>query len=213
MDILHYYIHNIKKFLAFILCYNYLYNTISTQEGKYMSEIEIKVLGVDVDEVKRKVLSLGGVLVKNENQENHIYNLPSECGDVFGYVRIRSVHSLLDDSRRIILGVKKIISQEKSRVMEEHEMEVEDLDECIGFLKTMCIKHYRTENKYRESYKFNDTLIEFDTWDKSVFPHPYIEIESKYEGKIFETLKLLGIPEEKTTSKNLKQLREEMGLA
>jgi adenylate cyclase class 2 len=60
--------------------------------------------------------------------------------------------------------------------------------------------------KYRESYKYKDSLIEIDINDKSFCPFPYIEIESPNEKELEEIVHLLGYSIEDTTSKNIYEL-------
>jgi adenylate cyclase class 2 len=177
-----------------------------------MNEIEVKVLGVDVEEVRNKIIKLGGKLVKKERQENYIYYLPPHVENQNGYVRIRKIHNLIDNSFKIILTSKKIISQDKYRKTEEMDVEVLNLEQCRSFLHSLELKFHRQENKYRESYSLNGALIEIDEWDKDIFPEPYIEIEAENEKGIFDILKILEIPESKATSKTLEQIKQEMGI-
>jgi adenylate cyclase class 2 len=177
-----------------------------------MHELEVKVLGVDTEEVKNKIKMLGGELVKKEQQENYIYALPPHLSDKTGYVRIRRVHDLIKDTHKNIMCIKTIVSQEKYRTTEEHEFEVMDFEESTNFLKGMRLEFAGQHDKYRESYNLKDALIEIDIWDKETFPEPYLEIEATDEKNIFEVLDILGIPHEKATSKTLEQIKEEMGL-
>lgn len=177
-----------------------------------MNEVEIKVLNVDIDRIKKDILANGGFLVKKENQENHIFYLPDYEKGSSGYIRIRRVHDLINDLHKDILCVKKIISQDKYRVTDEHEVEVMDFEECCKFLNSIGIKFNKQQDKYRESYRLNGVLIEIDTWSKNVFPHPYLEIEADDENMIFATLDLLQIPRENSTSKTLEEIKRDMGL-
>lgn len=71
-----------------------------------MKEIEVKVLNVDVDLVKSKIISLGGVNIKKEHQENYFFNMPN-CDN--GYIRIRKIQDLLNNITKITLCVKKYL--------------------------------------------------------------------------------------------------------
>jgi adenylate cyclase, class 2 len=207
MDILHYYTFNAKEI--------FLYDIIipsNSMEVLLMDEIEVKVLGINVDEIRDRVIILGGKLVKKEMQENHIYHFPPHVENQNGYIRIRTIHNQIDDTHKNILTSKKIISQGKYRKTEEQEVLVSDLQSCQNFLNALELKFYKQQNKYRESYELSGALIEIDEWDKDIFPEPYIEIEAEHEDKLFEVLKMLEIPEEKVTSKTLEQLKEEMGI-
>lgn len=175
-----------------------------------MNELEVKVFNVDIITVKESIINNGGKLVKRENQSNYYYNLPSGSGT--GYIRIRTVENLIDKSTRYILCIKKIISEDKCRLSDEHEFEIKDFNECRNFLKALGLEFHSKQDKYRESYEYMGALIEFDIWDKRVFPDPYMEIEAENEKKIYSVLTALDIPEYKATSKSLTEVKKEMGL-
>lgn len=176
-----------------------------------MNEIEVKILDIDCNTIKNKINSLGGILVKNEFQENHIFSLPENINGS-GYIRIRVIQDFLTNSKKTFLCIKKVISQNEFREMNESEFEIDSFKEAFNFLDMININFLRQENKKRESYSLNNTLIEFDTWDKSVFPHPYIEVEAKNEKDLFTTLNLLNISKDKVTSKGLLEIKKDMGL-
>lgn len=176
-----------------------------------MNEIEVKILDINCNTIKNKISSLGGTLVKNEFQENHIFSLPQNINGS-GYIRIRVIQDFLTNSKKTFLCVKKIISQNEFREMNESEFEIGSFNEAFEFLHMINISFLRQENKKRESYSLNNTLIEFDTWDKNVFPQTYIEIEAQNEKDLFSTLNLLNISKDKITSKGLLEIKKDMGL-
>lgn len=177
-----------------------------------MNEIEVKVLDVDIYEVISTLKSFGCTPVKKEQQENYIYSLPDSMKDIKGYVRIRRVKSLLDGTTKSILCVKKIISQDSVKFCEEHETEVSSFSACSSILTSLNLRFLGRKDKLRESYLFNDTLIEIDTWNKEYFPEPYLELEGESSEKIYETLTLLGIPHEKATSLCLEEIKKLRGI-
>jgi adenylate cyclase class 2 len=177
-----------------------------------MNEIEVKVLDIDTSEVIRTLKSLGCNPVKKEQQENYIYSLPDIMSDIRGYVRIRRVKSLLDGSTKDILCIKKLISQDSVKSCEEHETEICDFNACTSILKALGLSFLEKRDKQRESYLFNDTLIEIDTWDTEYYPEPYIELEGESSERIYETLTLLGIPHEKATSLCLEEIKKLRGI-
>lgn len=177
-----------------------------------MKEIEVKVLGIDINKTREKIIKLGGILVKKEFQENYYFNLPNNIDNKNGFIRIRKIHNQLEDINKIFLCIKTIISQEMYRTCNEHEFEVSDFEECKSFLESLELSYLTKENKYRESYIIDNTLVEIDTWDKDVFPEPYIEIEAKNEKDIFNMIEKLGISKNKVTSKSLWEIKKEMGL-
>lgn len=177
-----------------------------------MKEIEVKVLGIDIEKTKKDVIELGGNLIKKEYQENFYYKLPDNMNETKGYIRIRKIHNLLDNSHKTVLCVKKLLFQGKFRSCDEHEFEVSNFQECKLFLDSIKLSYLKQENKLRESYLIGNTLIEFDTWDKDVFPYPYIEIEAQCEKDIFDLLDKLKIDKSLATSKSLEEIKKEKGL-
>lgn len=176
-----------------------------------MNEIEVKIIDIDCLEIEERIHTLNGKLIKDEFQENYIFSLPKGLNEN-GYIRIRKTEDFLDSSTKVLLCIKKVIFQGEFREMEEKEFEVSDFEEAFGFLDMLHFEFLRQENKKRKSYLLNNSLIEFDTWDDSVFPKPYIEIEAKNEKDLFDTLSLLNIDKDKITSKGLLEIKKEMGL-
>ncbi|MCX7695552.1 MAG: CYTH domain-containing protein [Caloramator sp.] len=174
-----------------------------------MKEIEVKVLNVDLENIKEKLKSLGAEKVKEENQKNYFFKLPS--GED-GYVRIRVIEDLIEKKEKTTLCIKKIFKTDFARQNIEHEFEVSDFNECMCLLNELGIKDFKREDKHRESYLLNGVLVEFDTWDKEVFPIPYIEIESPSTEDLENILNILDIPKDKITSKGLLEIKRDMGL-
>lgn len=178
-----------------------------------MQEMETRILDIDVDEIRKKLISLGAVNVKKEDQINSLYDF--EDGLLLskkGYARIRTVKDLLNDKIVYYMTTKKMISQEKYKVMEENETIIEDGEMGARIFKSLGLKLVEEIKKYRESYKYKNTLIEIDINDKSFCPIPYIEIETNSEDELKEVVKLLGYTMEDTNSKTIYEILEERGL-
>lgn len=182
--------------------------------GISMNEIEVKILNIDIDQIREKLKDIGALLVKKENQINYMYDFPGEplYKNYKGFCRIRDIESMLDKTRKYILGVKKMISQEQYKIMKEEETEVFDLESTKNILVELGMINVRTDIKYRESYKYDGVLYEIDIWDKDIYPHPYLEVEAKDEKSLNIAIELLGFDLNQTTTKNLKELREDLGL-
>ena len=135
-----------------------------------------------------------------------MYDLPPCTINKNGFIRIRAIKDLLNSKNKIILCSKKIISQGKTRQNEEHEIEVNNLNECKNLLDSLNLNFTGIQKKYRESYKYMGCLVEFDTWDKNIYPDTYIEIEVIDGNNIYDILKSLDIPEKNATSKSLHEI-------
>ncbi|MEW8954999.1 class IV adenylate cyclase [Clostridium sp.] len=172
-----------------------------------MREIETRVINIDVDDIRHKLSSLKTVKVKEENQINHIFDFNDRrlLKDK-GYARIRVIEDMLKNETRYYMTTKKMISQEKYKLMEENETIIKDGDEGINIFKSLGLELVESIKKYRESYKYKNTLVEIDINDKSFCPFPYIEVESPSEEELLEVLNHVGYTLEETTSKTIYEI-------
>ena len=178
-----------------------------------MRELETRIVDIDVDDIREKLLSLGGKKVKSEDQVNEIYDF--EDGRLLsakGYARIRTVTDRLSNKEITFMTTKKMLSQDTFKVMEENETIVEDGEMARRIFKSLGLVLQESISKYRESYKLNDSLIEIDINDKSFCPFPYLEIETTSEEKLEEILKLIGYTLADTTSKTIYEILAERGI-
>ena len=175
-----------------------------------MKELEIKIVNIDPDAIREKVKGMGAELVKKENQVNKIFDFSDKrLLDNKGYARIRIVEDLLNNKEHYYMTTKKLISQEKFKVMEENEIEISNHLEGENIFKALGLIKFSDIARYRESYRYKNALIEIDINDKDFFPVPYIEIETGTEQELEEVVGLLGYSMEDTTSKTIFQLLEE----
>jgi len=175
-----------------------------------VKELEIKIVNIDPDVIREKMKGMGAELVKKENQVNKIFDYSDKrLLDKKGYARIRIVADLLNNTKHYYMTTKKLISQEKFKVMEENEIEISDHLEGENIFKALGLIKYSDIARYRESYRYKNALIEIDINDKDFFPVPYIEIETGTEQELEEIVGLLGYGMEDTTSKTIFQLLED----
>ena len=175
-----------------------------------MKELETRIIKIDVASIRKLLISLGAEKVKEENQINDLYDF--EDGKLLsqkGYAKIRTVDDLLHNKQIIFMTTKKMLSQGKFKEMEENEVIVDNKTAAEGIYKSLGLILKQSIQKFRESYKLEDALIEIDINDKNFCPFPYIEIETDSEEKLEKIVKLLGYTMEDTTSKTIYQLIEE----
>ncbi|MBZ9636785.1 class IV adenylate cyclase [Clostridium sp. FP1] len=172
-----------------------------------MKEIETRIIDIDVEEIRKKLLNINAPKVKQENQINNIYDFSDKrLIKSKGYARIRTIHDELTNSTLHYITTKKLISQEKYKIMDEHESEIKDEVAAIGIFEALGLELIQSIKKYRESYKYKNTLIEIDINDKEFCPFPYIEIESEDEDELCEVITLLGYSPSDTTSKTIYEI-------
>lgn len=178
-----------------------------------MKEIEVRIIDINIEDIRKTLLSFNATLVKKENQINNIYDFADRrLLNNKGYARIREVEDLLNNKNQFYMTVKKILSQEKYKVMDECETEIKDSEEGKKIFGALGLTLIESIKKYRESYKYKDCLIEIDINDKNFCPFPYIEIESSDETLLEEVVSLLGYTMEDTTSKTIYELLKNKGV-
>lgn len=178
-----------------------------------MQELETRILDIDIDYIRNKLLDLKAVKVKCENQINRIYDFPDKrLLDSKGYARIRTIDDMLTSKTIHYMTTKKMLSQEKYKVMDEHETIIESLEDGINIFKSLGLELVESIKKYRESYKYKNTLVEIDINEESFCPFPYIEIETQYEEELKEIVQLLGYEMEDTTSKTIYEIMSDKGV-
>ena len=175
-----------------------------------MKELETRIIKINVSNIRKILLEQGAKKVKEENQTNDIYDF--EDGRLLsmkGYSRIRTIDDLLNKKKVIYMTTKKMLSQGIFKEMEEHEVEVSNKRAAEGIFEALGLVLNSSVQKYRESYEFEDTLVEIDINDTNFCPFPYIEIETDSEEKLEKVVKLLGYTMEDTTSKTIYELVNE----
>ncbi|WP_027623711.1 class IV adenylate cyclase [Clostridium lundense] len=174
-----------------------------------MKELEVKILHIDIDNIRKKMVELNCEKVKEENQINNLFDF--ETKDLLkqqGYARIRIVEDIMHNITKYYMTTKRILSQDRFKVMDENEVEISDAIEGENIFKSLGLQLTHSIKKYRESYKYKNSLIEIDINEKSFCPFPYIEIESPNEKELEEVVLKLGYNIKDTTSKSIYELIE-----
>ena len=180
--------------------------------GDTLQELEIKIIHINVDDIRTKIKEANLEMVKMENQTNNIYDFPDKTLEKSrGYARIRIVEDLKNKCTRVYMTTKKLLSQDKYKIMEENEVVISDSNAGHQIFLALGLKQNKCIKKYRESYKYKNSLIEIDIHDKSYCPFPYLEIESTKEEEIEEVAKLLGYTMADTTSETLTEILKKEG--
>ena len=177
-----------------------------------MQEFETRVMDIDVDKIRELCTKVGAINVKKENQVNDIYDFADRrLLDKKGYARIRTVEDMINNKTVYFMTTKKMLSQGKFKVMEENETIIENGEMGTKIFESLGLELQESIKKYRESYKYKNSLIEIDINDENFCPFPYIEIETTCEEELNEVLEFLGYTPEDTTSKTIYQILKERG--
>lgn len=178
-------------------------------------EIEVKVLNVEIDKLKQKLIDMGAVLTKHELQTNKLFDVEDKLS-VLGphsYLRLRKIEDKLNSVESYELTLKENIPNKKVRENIETNVVIDSEENLLKILAVLGVEVCQVGFKERISYKINNVLVEIDIWDKETYPHPYLEIEGESIEKIYETLDILELSRENVTTKSILELRQEVGLA
>ena len=179
-----------------------------------MHELETRIIDIDVDNIRKILLENNAQKVKSEDQINDIYDF--EDGRLLaqkGYARIRTVNDLLLNKTIVFMTTKKMISQERFKIMEENETIIDDKTMGEGIFKSLGLIKKESIKKYRESYRLFNSLIEIDINDKSFCPFPYLEIETSSEEELQKIVTILRYTLEDTTSATIYDILKEKNLS
>lgn len=177
-------------------------------------ELEVKILGMDLEEMEKKVISLGGKLIAKEIQTNTLIDSTERPikGYLDAYLRIRETKDLLEDEENISLTLKKNIDRNGLRDNIELTTEVKNKKMMLEILKDLGFDKIEVGYKERKSYQFMEARLDFDKWDKDTYPFPYMEIEVKDMKHLNQITKALEIPQENISTKSIVALRKELKL-
>lgn len=164
-------------------------------------EFETKVLNINVEEIKDKLLKLGCVETKEFLAKRFVYELST---DDIEWIRVRQING-----KSTITYKHKIRGNTAIGKTTEIEVEVSDFEKTAEiFSKIPFKKHFYQENKSL-IFILNDIEFSIDSW-----PHipPYLEIESTSVEKVQEGLKLLGLEGKDVGDKDIKEIYAENGI-
>ena len=176
-----------------------------------MREREVKVLNIDKKEIEKKLIDLGAVLVKDEDQVNYRF----DTDDYFlkkkymGYLRIRITKNNLSGETKSTMTFKRSIKKDSLRVNEEIDTDLSDWENASKIIQLLGYKQKRPGYKHRRSYRYENILFEIDTWDEETYSKPYLEIEvSSYE-ELEKAIMLLNLDRSQITAKAIDELRKD----
>lgn len=148
------------------------------------TEIEVKFLNVDFDEIRTKLEALGGVceqpmrLMRRALSETP--EMRQDGRDAF--VRLR------DEGDKVTLTFKEFTSLSLSGAR-EHQVDVGNFDTMLEILKECGLPPITFQESKRETWKVDDVEVVLDEWP---WLNPYIEIEASSEGAVQDMAKTLG---------------------
>ena len=147
------------------------------------TEIEVKFLDVNHDDIRKKLESIGAVCEKPMRLMRRVTFDSAEMKARNGWIRVR------DEGDKVTLTYKQTDSYNIDGT-KELETTVGDFDIAVGILEQGGIAKGSFQESKRESWRLGNVQIELDEWP---WLKPYIEIEAPTEAEIHETTEKLGL--------------------
>ena len=169
-----------------------------------MHEIETKILGVDVEEIKSKLLSLRAKEIQNTRLIVDWYGPKglTHDGDDPWYLRVRSYSDgkieVTWKGKSDILGI--------SRKHKEINFTISDSTQVSSLFEKLSLEKYAHQEKDRISWVLNDCQFDLDQYPEMP---AYLEIEGNSEKDIQEAIKLLSLSEYQSSSEGERVLIKE----
>lgn len=163
------------------------------------TELEVKVLEINPDRMKRKLHKIGAKKVGESIQRRYVYDVKPKKENV--WIRLR------DNGQQATLTIKEI-RNDSIKGTKEIETEVGSFEDANKLLNYLGFKDRAYQENRRISYKLGSAEIEIDIWPK--IP-PYMEIEAPSENVIKNVLGKLGYSITDTTSENTEKVYSRYG--
>lgn len=163
------------------------------------TEYEVRVLEINVDEIKEKLLSLGANFQWDCLQKRYVYDfIPQIDGK---WIRLRS------NGKKTTLTIKNIVSSQIDGT-QELEVEVDDFDKTNLILNELGFVAKGYQENRRCQYTLNGVEIDIDYWP---FIPTYLEIEGKSEQDVYQVLKMLDISKDQITCRDIDGIYRDYG--
>lgn len=164
------------------------------------TEIEVKILDINVEEIKEKLKVLGAKILKERNMRRYVYDLIPKKDN--SWIRLR------DNSDFVTLTIKEINNDDIDGT-KELEIKVSSFDKTDEILRNLGYEYKRYEENKRISYNLDGVDVEIDFWPE--IP-AYVEIEGKTAEDVKRVVEKMGFKIEDTTSINTMKVYNKYGL-
>ncbi|HRJ06756.1 MAG TPA: CYTH domain-containing protein [Candidatus Saccharibacteria bacterium] len=146
------------------------------------TEIEVKFLDIDIDEVRDKLKAAGAHLEQPMRLMKRALVETEETRKRNGYLRVR------DEGDKITATFKQF-KENSLTGAQEREITVSDFDETLAIFAEFGLNYHTFQESKRETWKFEDVEVVIDEWP---WINPYIEIEADSEDAVKNAAKELG---------------------
>lgn len=163
------------------------------------TEYEVRVLEIDVENLIKKLESLGAEKIGEWDQKRYAYDLKEDSKKK--WIRLRT------NGEETTLTYKEIIN-ETIEGTKEIEFKVESFEIANEFLQKIGFNNGRYQENHRIRYMLNNVELDIDTWPK--IP-TYLEIEGKSEKEVYDMVKLLELENKKVVTIDVLEVYKSYG--
>ena len=163
------------------------------------TEYEVRILEIDVDEVRKKLDSLKASLEWDQVQRRYVYDFIPKIDSK--WIRLRT------NGIKTTLTIKDLVTA-KIDGTRELEIEVDDFDRTNLILKELGYEARNYQENRRIQYRLNGVEIDIDYWP--MIP-TYLEIEGPSEEEVYKTLELLGYSMDDITTRDVEGIYKDYG--
>jgi adenylate cyclase class 2 len=163
-----------------------------------MSELEVKILEVNPDEMERRLQLLGATREFDQEFEAIFWDFPDGR-----LVQSRKVLRLRREGDRSVITFKTPQKAEGIKAMEELETGIGEAAPFIQILEALGLQPTRRTLKRRIQYSLENAHVVLDFYmeDLSAIP-PFLEIEAQEAETVFEIVEKLGFRREQASTWN-----------
>ena len=162
-------------------------------------EREVKLLDVDIQEIKDKLKALGAKKVAERNMRRYVFDISPDKPE--SWIRLR------DNGLKTTLTVKEWVGGIAGA--KELEIEVSSFEKTRKILEGLGFPFKAYQENRRVSYELDGVQVEIDFWP--MIP-PYVEIEAETEDEIERVVNLLGFTMEQASTLHTVHVYEKHGL-
>lgn len=146
------------------------------------TEIEVKFLNVDFDEVRAKLTAIGGICEQPMRLMRRALVDTPELTARHAFLRLR------DEGDKATMTMKQFTEKSLTGA-KEREVVISNFDDAVAILKDTGLPFTTEQESRRETWKVGDDEVVLDEWP---WINPYIEIEGKSEESVKDTAAKLG---------------------
>lgn len=146
------------------------------------TEIEVKFLSVDLDELRQRLTSVGAVQLRPMRLMRRSIVETPELEAKNAFIRVR------DEGDKVTLTYKQV-DEDSLTGVKEIEVTASSFDDTVALLVQAGLPPKSVQESRRETWQWGDVEVVLDVWP---WLDPYIEIEGESEQEVREAARRLG---------------------